>query len=291
MKMPGWLQKTLDFFVTKIFLGIVVIVGLVILMEQAGRFFLDKTALSGSIKDIIIAFGDAGIALAGYIYLTRFIEHRKIPELSLPDFGKMAVTGFITGFALQAIFILVMYVTGNYAVLSTNSFSVLIQPFTFSFTAGFVAEIIIIGIVYRLLEKQIGTKNALIVFVILFAFLHINAKGATVLSVGTTALQAGLLIPATFVFTRSLWFPIFLHFAWDFAEPGIFGGINPSGNITHGLLNAKFGNSLLLTGGTGGPQNSIQAFILCLITGLLVLWLAKKRNNLVIMRRKESNQN
>ena len=69
-----------------------------------------------------------------------------------------------------------------------------------------------IGIVFRLLEQQTGTVIALLVFIILFAILHINVKGATLTSVGATAMQAGLLLPAADVYSRNLWLPIFLHF-------------------------------------------------------------------------------
>ena len=36
-----------------------------------------------------------------------------------------------------------------------------------------------------------------------------------------------------------LWLPIFLHFAWDFAEPGVFGAINPGITIDQSLLTSK----------------------------------------------------
>jgi len=94
-------------------------------------------------------------------------------------------------------------------------------------------------------------------------------------------MQAGFMLPAAYVFSRSLWLPIFLHFSWDFAEPGIFGGINPSTSLTEGLYTSKITGNSLLTGGETGPQDSLQSLIFCLLTGIIFLLLAKQKNNFI----------
>ncbi|HMC85811.1 MAG TPA: CPBP family intramembrane glutamic endopeptidase, partial [Chitinophagaceae bacterium] len=239
------------------------------------------TSLSDSAKDIIVAGIEACIATAGYIFLFRAYDKRRIHELSIAKLGNDAIKGLLTGIILQSLFILIIYLAGTFWVVNVNPVSVLLRPFAFALTAGFVAEIILIGIVFRLLEEQTGTAVALIIFTILFAVLHVNAKGATFVSVGATAMQAGFMLPAAYVFSRSLWLPIFLHLGWDFAEPGIFGAINSSTSVSQGLFTSKISGAALLTGAQNGPQGSLQAFILCLLTGTLFLLLAKQKNNLV----------
>ena len=261
--------------------GIVVIVSLVALIEWLGSSILDKTKLSDDLKRLIVALTQAFVATQGYIFLFRSYDKRRVREFCPALFLNNAVTGFMTGFLLQALFILIIYLAGSYLVENVNSVSTLISPFAFALTAGFVAEIIMIGIVFRLLEQQIGTIITLLIFIILFAIFHINAKGATFISVGATAMQAGLMLPAAFVFSRNLWLPVFLHFGWDFAEPGIFGGINPSCSLKQGLLNSRISGNLLLTGGETGPQNSLSSFLLCLLLGIIFLLLAKRKNNLI----------
>lgn len=182
---------------------------------------------------------------------------------------------------MQSLFILVIYIAGSYSVSQTNPASFLILAFTTAFTAGFVAEILILGVLFRLTEKRLGTAITLVIMTLLFAILHVGVKGATFLSVCSTAIQAGFMLSAAYVFNRSLWLPIFLHFSWDFAEPGIYGAINPGNSITQSLFTSKINGSALLTGGLTGPQNSIQAFLFCSITGCLFLWLAKRKNNLI----------
>ena len=261
--------------------GIGVIVSLVAFIEWLRSSILDKTNLSNDVKALIVSIAEAFITTTAYIFLFRAYDKRRIHELSAATFINNAVIGFLTGILLQSLFILIIYLAGTFLVVNVNPISVLISPLGFALTAGFVAEIIMIGIVFRLLEQQTGTVVALLVFIILFAILHINAKGATVISVGATAMQAGFLLPAAYVFSRSLWLPVFLHFGWDFAEPGIFGGINPSSSLTQGLFTSKIAGNSLLTGAETGPQDSLTSLLLCLITGIIFLFLAKRKNNLI----------
>jgi len=275
------LQKVLYFFLTKMIAGIGVIVSLVAFIEWLRPSTLDKTNLSDDVKALIVAVAEACFATAGYIFLFRVYEKRRIHELSAATFIDNAVIGFLTGIILQSLFILIIYLAGTFLVVNVDPVSTLIGPFAFALTAGFVAEIILIGIVFRLLEEQTGTVMALLIFIILFAMLHVNAKGATLVSVGATAMQAGFMLPAAYVFSRNLWLSIFLHFGWDFAEPGIFGGINPSTSLTQGLLTSKIAGNSLVTGGEAGPQNSLSSLLLCLLLGIIFLALAKRKNNLI----------
>ena len=281
MDNPTTLQKVLSFFLTKIIIGLLVVGGSVVLAESAGRSLLDKTQITGELQNGIIGITDVAIALLSYVLLFRFYEKRQIKELSLATFWKNAFIGFLAGLILQSLVILVIYLAGGYSIIRINPVSFLLPAFIAALTAGFVAEILIRGIIFRLTEEKSGTVIALIISALLFAVLHSVVKGATLLSVLSTTIEAGILLGAVYVFTRSLWLPIFLHFAWDFAEPGIYGGINPGITIEKSLFTSKITGSELLTGGQFGPGNSIQSTIFCLTAGLLLLWLANRKNNFI----------
>lgn len=274
-------QKILHFFLVKMIIGVAVIVGVVALIELLRKVSLDKTNLTDSTKNIIVAVLEAIFVVSAYILLFRTYEKRQVKELSASSFAKNAGIGFGIGMLMQSIFIFIIYLVGTYSVIRVNPVSTLITPFAFAMTAGFVAEILIVGVVFRLLEEQSGTFIAMVIFVILFAVLHINTKGATFVSVGATAVQAGFMLPAAYVFSRNLWLPIFLHFSWDFAEPGIFGAINPSTSEAQGLFTSRIAGSPLITGGQTGPQDSIQSLILCSLIGVFFLLLAKRKNYLL----------
>ncbi len=278
MKRQPVILKIFQSFLARIIIGLVVIVGLVAFSEWSWRLALENSHIASELRSVITAISDSGLALAGYILLYRFYEKRKIRELRLGSLPKYATVGFAFGFLQQTSFVLVIYFTGNYLVTRINPVSFLIPAFATALTAGFVAEIIIRGVVFRIMEQKFGTSITVIIFTLLFGLFHVNVAGATLISVLSTAMQAGLLLSAAYVFTRSLWFTIFLHFAWDFAEPGIFGAVNPGNSIQQTLLASKITGPVLLTGGQTGPQNSIQALIICTVAGLFFLYLAKKRN-------------
>jgi hypothetical protein len=211
-----------------------------------------------------------------YVILYRRYEHRQITELSSSEFAKNSLAGFASGFILQSVFILIIFLTCTYSVESVNSASSLLSSFSTAITAGFVSELIFRGILFRIAEEKFGTITALSFITLLFAMFHLNVEGATPVSVLSTAMMAGLLLSSVYVLTRSLWVTIFLHFGWDFTEPGIYGAINPGNSIRESLLSSHIAGPDSLTGGTLGPQNSIPALIIVFTASVVILWLASR---------------
>ena len=281
MSQSNLIRKILSFFLTKIIIGIAAIAVTVMFIETVLRTLLEKIKLSEELTNGIINISEAVAAVIVYIFLFSWYEKRKITELSYSSFGNNANLGFFTGFLLQSLFIFVIYIAGGYTITQVNPFSNMIPSFTMALTAGFVAEIIIIGIVFRLIEKQFGTAVAIITMILLFIIAHSGVKDGNIVSLLATSIVAGLLLPAAYVFSRNLWLPIFLHFAWDFTEPGIYGAINPSISITKSLFDSRISGPRLLTGGPLGPQNSIQALIICLVMSTILLRLAARKNNII----------
>jgi membrane protease YdiL (CAAX protease family) len=275
------LQNFFHFSLVKIIIGIAVIVGVVFLVQTFGQTLFSKTSLSENEQNLVLALLNSGFALAVYIFLFRVYEKRKITELSISNFLPLASIGFISGFILQSLFVLIIYMFAQYSILHINTINAVMPAFNASFTAGFVAEVLIVGVFFRLMEEKFGTSIALIILTIIFVIIHANAKNATWLSVVNTALQSGVMLPATYIISRSLWVTIFMHFAWDFAEPGIYGGINPGDNINESLFASKINGAEIITGGLNGPQNSIQALLLCLIVSIIIIWIGKKRNRFI----------
>ena len=134
------LKKIIDFFVTRIIVGIACVVGAVALIEWGGRILLDKTQLSDDIKSVIIGIADSAIALFIYIFLFSFYEKRKIKELSAATFVKYGLFGFFTGFILQSLIILVIYLFASYSILHVNPVSFLFPGFGAAIAAGFAGS-------------------------------------------------------------------------------------------------------------------------------------------------------
>ncbi len=271
----------LNYFM-KLVIGLVAVIAAVAFTELFLGLLMGLTAMAENSKHVINALADIAAALFVYIIFFRTLEKRKIKELAISNFAKNAGLGFCIGFLLQAFSILVLVFSGSYSVIQTNGLSSLLPSFATAIMAGFVAELLIIGVFFRLTEEIFGTTITLIISAILFAVIHSFSKNASFLSVAATTIVAGVLLPAAYVYSRSLWLPIFMHFAWDWAEPGIFGGINPGNSIKESWLNSEISGSPLLTGGQMGPQNSIQSLILCSALAVLFLWLGKKKHQFII---------
>jgi hypothetical protein len=79
-----------------------------------------------------------------------------------------------------------------------------------------------------------------------------------------------------------------MHFAWDFAEPGIFGAINPGNSIEKSLFTCNVSGPDIFTGGPLGPDNSIESLLLCLMAGIFFLWLAWGGKNFIFPYWKET---
>ncbi len=274
-------QRIIHFFLTKIIIGIAVVGGSVALTEFAGRRILELTTLTNDSKNYIISVSEAVLALVSYIFLFRFYEKRQVKELRVSTVVTNAVTGFTTGLTLQSLFILVIYVMGHYSILYINPVTFVIPGFMAALTAGFVAELLLCGIIFRLTEEKLGTVIALIISTLIFAIAHGSVEGATFISICATTVQAAIMLNAAYIFSRSLWLPIFLHFSWDFAEPAIYGAVNPGISVLKSLFESKITGPAILSGGQFGPQNSIQSFVLCSITAFIFLRLAKQKNNFI----------
>lgn len=90
-----------------------------------------------------------------------------------------------------------------------------------------------------------------------------------------------MLLAAAYIYSRNLWFPIAIHFAWNFTQSAIFGA-NVSGNaLSKTLITSKIQGAEWFTGGQFGPEGSIQATLFCLIAAIILLILSHRNGNIV----------
>jgi uncharacterized protein len=281
MKSFPALQKLTGFFLVKIIIGLAVVGVTAVLAELLRNMLLAVETLPVVAVNVAITTLGACMAILSYIILFLYYEKRKITELSAASFLKYATIGILTGLLIQTLSVVTMLAAGSYHINHYNPLPFLMPGFLAALTAGVVVELMIRGIIFRITEQKIGTFLAMITTALIFTFAHLTVSGATVLLVITTTIQAGFLLTAVYVYSRSLWLPIFFHFAWDLAEPGIFGAINPGIKVETTLFSSSVTGPTPLTGGSFGPGNSIQAAIFCLIATIMFLQMAKKRGHFI----------
>lgn len=212
----------------------------------------------------------AATTAAAYCLFVRYIERRPVSELSLKNSGPELSMGIMVGFVAMTVTIAVIWLGGGYKVVGTQSALVLVPMLSIAITSGVGEEILLRGLVFRLLEKWLGSWASLGLSALLFGFLHIANPNSSVLAAVAISLEAGILLAAIYMVTRRLWAAIGLHAMWNFTQGGIFGAA-VSGTEPHGVLVSQSQGSELLTGGGFGPEASIPAMIVCTGIGLYFL--------------------
>src|SRR5215471_12346698 len=175
-------------------------------------------------------------------------ERRSLRDVGLPP--GQAIPQMARGFLLGAVMVTVVVgflaLVGSYAVVGwvplsagTSRGELLLRSILFFFCGAVTEELVFRGIIFRLLEEGLGTWLSLGLSALWFGFAHLHNAGATVLSSLAIALEAGVLLAAMYVATRSLWLPIGLHWAWNVFEGPVWGS-PVSGLSLPVLANARF---------------------------------------------------
>ena len=274
-------QKILHFPLTKIIIGLLVC-GVIVSVGQllVGKL-LNLTALDKDFKNLITGLVVAVLAIVSYTYLFKFYEKREITEFSKNGVLKSLTIGIILGVVLQSLTILVIYLKGSYSIISINPILFLVPPLTMAFTSSIFEETLMRGIIFRITEEKLGSYFALIITAVLFGAMHLANPNSSLIAAIGLAIQAGLLLASAYIYSRNLWFPIAIHFAWNFTQSAIFGA-NVSGNtISKTLITSKIEGAEWFTGGKFGPEGSIQATVFCLIATIILLTLSHKEGKII----------
>ncbi len=219
--------------------------------------------------------------LTTYIKLYSKFENRSITELSTKHLVKNIIIGIALGALLQCLTIYVIYVNHGFSVISVNSFLYVLPGLGISLSAAILEEILFRAIIFRITEEKLGSYIALAISGLIFGLAHLANPNSTVIAALGIAVQAGLLLGAGYIYTRSLWFPIALHFAWDFTQSGIFGATMSGDSVGRSLLTTKIGGPTLISGGTFGPEESIQATLFCLAAAIALMILNRRQHKLI----------
>jgi membrane protease YdiL (CAAX protease family) len=274
-------QKILHFPLTKIIIGLYVCGGIVVFGQILIEKLLNITSINKDYKNLIIGISGAILSIISYTYLFKFYDKRKITEFSKIGIIKNLTIGIILGVVLQSLTILVIYLNNGYSIVSINPILFLIPPLTMAVRSAIFEETLFRGIIFRITEEKLGSYIALLISALIFGALHLTSPNSSLVAGIGLAIQAGLLLAAAYIYSKNLWFPIAIHFAWNFTQSAIFGA-NVSGNtISKTLITSKIEGAEWFTGGQFGPEGSIQATVFCLIATIILLILSHKEGKII----------
>jgi membrane protease YdiL (CAAX protease family) len=273
-------QKIFNFPVVKIVLALLTFMAVVIIGQQIAVKLLALTPLEKDYRNLLKGLFVSFSCILSYILFFKKYDKRAITEFSAKGLAKNLTIGILIGFVLQSFTILVMYLNGNYSVVNINPVSFILIPFAIMFTVAIIEEILVRGIIFRIVEEKLGSYISLTISSVLFGVFHLANPHGTLIS-GICITTAGFMLGAAFIYSRNLWFPIALHFAWNFTQSGIFGAITSGNEKTSSLLEAKIQGPEFITGGEFGPEGSIQAIVFCALGTILLLALSQKQNKII----------
>ncbi len=266
--------------VVRIILGLLVCFAAFILVQNVAAKLLGLTGLDKDFRNLIKGIVASVAVIIAYTLLYRKIENREVSEISSKGIVKNLMLGTFIGVILQSLTVLVIYLNNGFHIVAVNPVSFTIIPLTVAFTVAIFEEILIRGIIFRIAEEKLGSYISLILSAIIFGALHLLNPESSLTSATCIAVEGGLLLGAAYIFSRNLWLPIAIHFAWNFMQSGIFGAITSGNEKTNSLLTTQLTGSKLITGGAFGPEGTIQATLFCLIATIIFMYLNVKRNKL-----------
>jgi membrane protease YdiL (CAAX protease family) len=222
----------------------------------------------------------AAVVLAAYSAYVRIIERRAVTELSRERAVREFGIGLGLGALLFSVSIGILAALGAYEVTGNNGWQTMLAILPACILSAVLEEVVIRGVVFRILEQWLGSWIALGISAAIFGVLHLLNPGATLLNAAAISIEAGVLLAAAYMLTRRLWLCIGTHMAWNFTQGGIF-SIAVSGGSSKGLLQARMVGPDWLTGGTFGAEASVVALAVCLAAGIALLGLAVKKGNVI----------
>lgn len=271
---PTFWRRTLAFPLVQIVVAILFIAIPFAIVSTPFNLFADKAGRQ------VGALLLTAVVLAGYWAYVRIIEKRTPTELSRAQSGRELGLGLALGALLFCMTIGILAAAGVYQVTGYNRWWIVLASVPGFILTGVLEETLIRAIVFRILEKSLGSWIALGISALIFGFLHLLNPGATFLNAAAISIEAGILLAAAYMLTRRLWLCIGIHIAWNFTQGGIF-SVAVSGGKSQGLLQSKMIGPDWLSGGTFGAEASVVALTVCLAAGICLLLLAVKKNNVI----------
>ena len=264
----GWARVLLIFFPFLIVVGLFQLVGYLILgLDLSNREFVQSP-----FQSMVVMF----FTLGGTIFIIQLFR-KHVDKESFQSMGfypanliKESIVGLVLGAAIMAVGFVSLILLGEIKWESTN-----FEPDSFLYSVGlFIAiaiteELYMRGYVLNNLMKSMPRFAALLVSSVYFSLMHVVNPHFSWFSFFDLTL-AGMLLGFSYIYTKSLWFPIALHFSWNFFQGTIF-GFPVSGKDLYSVIHQSHTTSNILNGGGFGFEGSILSVIFQVIV-IFFIW-------------------
>ena len=255
------------------FMGKIIIGGDLVNLENSHETLLQKL--------ILTLFSLLGTFFVLWIFV-RFIDKDKFINLGFhiknrrKDFG----LGFLLGLLIMGLGYFILLFSGEIIFEKFNiDLSKIAITFLLFILVAINEEVLFRGYFIKNLMLSFNKYIAVFISAILFSLAHGFNPHIDELSLVTLFLF-GVIFGISYIYTNNLWFPIALHFSWNFFQSIL--GFNVSGQDFYFLVETKFTKANILNGGFFGFEGSILCVMALLITIVVMLIYYSKKSKTTI---------
>jgi len=251
------------------------------LMAVAGVAFFAPLDLPAPTRDAALGFLLALVAVIICKLVIARLGEKPRDDLAFNDAGIVFFVGAIGAGLLMSLIVGLVWLLGGYTVDGWGggtSWPMIL--FVAGLQAAFFEEVLIRGVLFRFLEEFGGSWFALALSSAAFGLAHIFNDNATWFGAAAVGLEAGVLLGAAYMVSRSLWLPIGIHFGWNVTQ-GYIWDVPVSGNAVDGMLDSQPVGDVLLSGGAFGVEASVVAIVVAGAAGAWLTYQAVRDNQIV----------
>lgn len=254
----------------------------VLALAVAGNFAKFLVApLTGSSIELALYATAVLILIPLYWFVIARLGQPPRNDLDDPKWLRHLLLGVVCGTVVFSVAVAIAGLFGVYRIVGIGSLNGLLSALIVSaIGAAVTEEILFRGILFRWLEEFGGSWVAIAVTSVVFGASHLMNPNASVIAAVGIGFEAGVMLGAAYMLTRSLWLPMGLHAAWNFTQGEIY-DIPVSGTEVEGIVDARLAGPPLLTGNGFGLEASLIAITVATAFGLWLLWLAIRKGEVV----------
>ncbi|GET23271.1 CPBP family intramembrane glutamic endopeptidase [Prolixibacter denitrificans] len=223
-----------------------------------------------------------GLTVIG-VFLVVWIFRKAIDKKSIKSLGFSFQNGprsLLYGLLFAVVIIgggtLLLYATGHISLQQAGSGTESLGlSFLLFILVALNEEVVMRGYVLNTLMGAMNKFLALVISAVLFAAAHSLNPNVSFLGL-TNIFLAGILLGASYIYTRNLWFPISLHLFWNFIQGPVI-GYEVSGSASNGIFKVVDTGNQLINGGSFGFEGSLICTMLIIPAIVLVVWHQQRR--------------
>lgn len=279
----GWLRAIIGTIVISIFSGLgaipFVVTGTITpaMMEMSASDLFNAVGVNTMLVFMLVQF--AGALLAIFIF-RRFVDKKSFKSLGfeLSNYKMDLAKGLLWGAGLISIGFFALYISDFILIVETDFGAIQwLSYIAFFAIVAFNEEILVRGYVLTNLMASMNKYWALIVSALLFSVMHLANDNTSLISTVNLFL-AGIMLGIYTIHKRNLWFPIAMHFTWNFFQGPIL-GFEVSGTKMDSVITQQVAGSELITGGEFGFEGSLLLSVMMIASSLYIHLRYKNSDN------------